>query len=190
MKFFDALKKADFVSQLFAAAGLDFEALFKAGDAQALTAHIDSKVAAIIAGADKPATEAAAPVVLTAEHPEVAALIETQVSGLRSQVSSLEAQAAAYGASFQQIESAGIRLPVFTAGTQPEDHAAAVSKAINERISLRARELVAATGGHVIDEAPAADASASKPATTPKPELKGLARVEAAFRAQAAARRN
>lgn len=178
MKFFSALKKAEFCEQLFAAAGLNLDEIVAKGDATALKTHIDAL---------KPSDELA---VVTAELCSVKAENATLNAALGAAKKEIEEANATASAATKTaatytagLEAAGIKL----SGTPAE--AASVTAAINDKSALKARELLAKHGiSEPIATAPAADPT--KTAAKPAKEVTGLARVKAAFEAKATAGRN
>lgn len=163
MKFFEAVKQAAFATKLFATAGLSelFAAALNAGDENALKAHLD-KFSDEKNALDEAIAENAT---LSAKVAELNKAAEAHAA-IVSQLSTLNAQLSAAGIKFEKPEELGA--------------------ALNSRISSKARELVAATGGPLLDETPSSDAT--KPGAKQQPELKGLAKVVAAFTAQTAAK--
>lgn len=163
MNYFSAVKQAAFAQKLLAAAGLDFEAAFKAGAVDALK----DKLAQIAADAKQ---EAAAG---SADAKELQAALDGALAENKATVAKFEALRDAVAA------KAGIAADAAT----PE----AVTAAIEARASTKARELLAATGAAPLGETVVADAAIAA-AKAKQPELKGRERTIAAFKAQAAAK--
>lgn len=155
MKFFTALKQAEFAQKLCTAAGFNFEEAFAKGDEGALKAHL----AALAPSAD--VAEKLARVSALSEEVSAlnAALGSAKVENeqLAAALSS-EKQSAALIAS--GLAAAGVKLPSATA-EKPLDQAA-IAGAVEARASLKAREILAKNG--VNDPVPAeASSDASKP---------------------------
>lgn len=174
------------VVSLFTAAGLDLEAIMAKGD-NGLKDHL--------------ASLSPAPAQLTAEHPEVAALITAATGPLNEQITTLTGQLSTANSANEAggiaLKAATARADLFTtalatAGIKPVAAdpkagltAAEITTAIEARVSTKAGELTATLGQPPVVSAPPADNS--KPAAA-KTELKGLARTQAAFAAQRQAR--
>lgn len=158
MKFFAALKQAEFATKLFAAAGLNFEALFTKGDENALKAHLESL---------KPAGDITALTAkVTALTEETTALNGALASAKKEHDDALAAHAIV-AASANLVSAAltakGVKLPAATADKPVAQ--ADIEAAIDARISTKAREKLAATGHN--DPLPVeATADSSKPATS------------------------
>jgi hypothetical protein len=179
MNFLAAVKTANFAERAFAAAGLDLSAMLKAEDDTALAAHLES----VKAGAAQTAPKIA----LTADHPEVAALIKTAVE---ARAAELHAAAEPYRVQ-ATVLAAGLGALGIVAKASDEAkglQAADVTTALKAHASKEARALLAAKGfGSVaLDAAPNPDPT--KPPAPDAPKLTGRARTEAAFKAQTAAR--
>lgn len=183
MNFLAAVKTANFAERAFAAAGLDLSAMLKADDDTALAAHLES----VRVAAAKPA----APVALTADHPEVAAFISaavtakstellaahaTELSGFRSQLSVFSSGLASLGIAPKAADE--------TKGLQAAD----VTAALKAHASKEARALLAAKGfGNIaLDAAPNPDPT-KPPAPKASDSLTGLERAIAAHKAQTGA---
>lgn len=157
---------------MFSEAGLDLEAMLKLNDPTALRAHL-----ADLQAASKPA----APVALTAEHPEVSAFIAAALAPVQAQLREQGVRATAINAG---LSAAGIQLAdtLSAAETGP-----ALTAAVNDRAMLKAQEELAKRGlAKFPGSAPVVDPT--KPPLAKGPELTGRARTEAAFKAQSAAR--
>lgn len=167
MKFFEAVKTAAFSAKLFAAAGLSelFATALKANDETALKAHLA-----------KFSDEANALDEAVAANAE----LETKLTALSTQLAAKETAHVALVTSHTSLVTAlsiaGVKFE------KPED----LKAALDSRISLKARELVAASGGPILDDTPGA-ADPTAPKAKQDPALKGMARVVAAFKAQSAA---
>jgi hypothetical protein len=174
MNFLKAVQTASAAERLFKAAGLDLPALAAAGDDSALAAHIESLVSA----ARQQAPAAAA---LTAEHPEVAALIAAALAPVQATLREQGLRATAIQSALAQ---AGIQL----ADTAPTaEIGATLAAGLKAQAAKEARALLAAKGfsAHALADAPAADPT--RPAAKAA-ELTGRARTVAAFAAERAAR--
>ncbi len=132
MKFFAAIKSADFAAKLSAAAGFDFATAFAAQDVNALKAHIEAENAKAVAAAVKP--DAA----LTEQ-------VATLTAGLESAHAENETLTAALS---------GIGFTI------PEDHAT-TKAALEAHIKIRAAGVLAQTGHPAIETAPGARTEAS-----------------------------
>lgn len=154
---------AAFAAQLFANAKLDFHALLASGDPQAL-AHLLAK---------SPGAEA-----VNAAITEATAALTKQLGDAQAKVTAHEARLALFD---NGIKAAGLTLKPKDekAGLTPEDFKAAVEA----RASILAADQLAK---HKLDNPLPAGPSAdvTKPTLPTAPKLTGLARVEAAFRAQ------
>lgn len=183
MNFLAAVKTASFAERLLKAAGLDLAQLAAAGDDSALAAHIEQL-------ATSARQSAPAPAQITAEHPEVAALISAHVTAaLAAQAAELSAAAEPFRAQ-ATILAAG--LGALGIAPKAADEAkglqsADVSAALKAYAAKEARALLAAKG---FSAAPLADEPAADPAKPAAPKvasgLTGLARAIAAHRAAAA----
>lgn len=159
---------AAFAVKLFAAAKLDFHQAFASGDENALKVAIEKFVG-----------EKSAPSV------DVAAAVEAATSELQKQLKAEQDKSAAVAAQAGALNSA---LAAFGAKVVAADAAkgitqADVEKALADRSSILAQEQLAKLGL----PAPLATTPAADPtkAAAPKldPQLKGFARVQAAFKA-------
>lgn len=154
---------AAFAAQLFAAAKLDFHALYAAGDPQALATLL----------AKSPGAEA-----VNAAITEATATLTKQLGDAQAKVTAHEARLSLFD---NGIKAAGLTLKPANekAGLTPEDF----KSAIEDRASILAADKLAK---HKLDAPLPAGPSAdiTKPAAAVAPKLTGLARVEAAFRAQ------
>lgn len=163
MKFFAALKSADFAGKLSAAAGFDFDAALAAGDTNALKAHIDAAVANAVANAAKP--DAA----LTEQVGTLNAALESATSENETITGSLAA--------------VGFTFPASPETSTKDERIAANKAALESHIKVRAQGILAQTGHPALAEIPDA----------PKPEaaaanLTGRDRYTADFNRQLAAR--
>lgn len=186
MKIFSALQQIDFVLKMFAAAGFsNFSAAFAAKNENALKDFLAGQVKPVEKIVEKviePTDEqlmalvsaelrghiSAAGFALTADADPLAAL-KTGLTAHQALVSRTEAFSAG-------ITAAGVQLPANATAEQ-------ITQAIEARVSLKVAELNGRLGTPpVAPELNNAPASAAKP---PKSELKGLAKVQAAFEAEA-----
>jgi len=156
-----ATKRLAFVGKLFTTAKLDLDAMIDAGDETALAAHLEQ------AGKGSAAPAAPAPAAITAEHPEVAALISAAVAPLKFQLAAVDEALAAVG-----IKGAST--------AEPE----AMAKSFEDRIAIKAAEELAKKGVTSF-AATEANPDPTKPAPAPKAaNLSGRERYRAAFQAQ------
>jgi hypothetical protein len=183
MKFFAALKSAEFATKLFAAAGFDFNVAQASADENALKAFIDSK--AVSADATQLATLNAALESANSENAAHLAKIEELNAAITTHVPLL-AQNSRISSS---LAACGVKIDLAALGAAKtnEESEALFRSALDSRISTKARELVASTGGPLLDETPAPDAT--KPASK-SPVLVGLAATQALFEARLNDRRN
>lgn len=177
MNILTAVRNLSFVAKLFAAAKLDLNAMIDTGDETALAAHIEaaSKVIA-----------PAAPVAITAEHPEVAALIKSATDALtaRYQTEFFDDLTAMN----KGLVDAGVKFEKSSAkGKTVDDIAACVTTAVNNRISIKAREILATHGvTEFATDLPDSDPEALEKSKIKASGLTGLARVQAAYAAESA----
>lgn len=140
------------VAALFTEAGLDLEAMLKLNDPTALKAHL----------ADLQAS-APAPVAITAEHPEVAALITAAVASAQEP---LQATIREHGLRLTAINgaiaAAGIQLADTAA---PSEIGSSLAAALKAHASKEARALLAAKGFGAIAIADAPNPDPTKPGT-------------------------
>jgi hypothetical protein len=129
MKFFTAIKVAEFVSKLSTAAGFDFEAAFKSGNETALKAHIEKLVG------DAKADPKLA---------EQLATLETALTEAKADNDLLEGTFAAIG----------VKLPAHKADATKEQQLAANKAELDKHISLRAQGLVGNSGHPPVGDKP------------------------------------
>ncbi len=159
-----AKTSAESVAALFASAGLDLDALLAAGPDSLKAKLSEAGVLAVQLRADLETANAAK------------ATAETSIAEALTAKAAAESNLAA---THSALAAAGVKIDA----TKPV--AESVPAAIEARISTKARELLAATGGLPLADTPAADAT--KPAAKIDPKLTGLARVQAEFAVQHAA---
>ncbi len=182
MKFFAAVKLAQFATSLFAKAGLNLDTLHAAADENALKAHIEQAVAAAPAKPNAEHEQLVAEAVaenlrLTADLALAKKTLGEVTEGRAAVAAILEPLSATLVASVIKLDACNDDKGAFSADK--------FKAALTTRISTKASELVAATGGPLLDETPAADATKAA-AKTLDPKLTGLARAIAANRLSAA----
>jgi hypothetical protein len=156
-----AKTSAEQVAALFTTAGIDLDALLAAGP-DALKTHI-AEVSASVLQTVKATYDAAI---------QASAAVETKLRGELATATNA---------------TTTILAALSENGVKPEAGkpiAEALPAALTARISVKARELLAATGGPLLDDVAAADAT--KPGAKTDPQLTGQAKVRAYFKAQAA----
>jgi len=163
MKFFAALKSADFAAKLSAAAGFDFDAALASGDVNALKAHIDAAVSSAVANATKPD----------------AALAE-QVGTLNAALESATAENATLTGSLSAI---GFTFPESPETSTKDERIAANKAALEAHINVRAQGILAQTGHPALAEVVEPSKDEIKTAN-----LTGRDRYTADFNRQLAAR--
>ena len=163
MKFFAALKSADFAAKVSAAAGFDFEAALKAGDVNALKTHIESAVAAAVATASQPAADAAAKV-------------ETLNAALEAATKENAAIHEAHEVITRSLTSIGFQFPTVTDTQTTADKIETHRVAFENHLKIRAAGELAKTGH------PPVSAAVSPEATKPA----GRALLEATIAASLA----
>lgn len=166
MKFFAALKQAEFAAKLFAGAGLDLEKLVAAGDANALKAHLDSVRAASPSDQLQAALDEA-----VAEN----ATLSAGNDALVAQISALKASLTQTGLKVEEVLDAQGALDVTKLNAQLES-----------LVAKRSREQLAAAGHPPIEELPGKSAPGAKAAKI-DPSLKGRDRYTADFNRQISA---
>lgn len=159
----------------FSAAGLDLDAQMEGGDDSLklalATAEAKGKADLDVANARIAVLEKD----LAAQQAE-AATFKADRDTAKASLASVSAQLTVFTGA---LTAAGVKIPEATA-EKPLDQAA-VQGALDARISVKGRELLAKHGiNDPLPVEPAADTT--KPATAEKPGLKGLARVQAAFK--------
>lgn len=142
MNFFTSLKTAEFAAKLFSAAGLDLAAIAKAGDENALKAHLESAIAAAVA---------AAPAKVDAE-------LTTKVGTLEAALTSAKATNDAVTAALGDV---GFKAPAAKADETPEQAQAAFKAALESHIKIRAQGILAQTGHAAVAEVASKKAPAS-----------------------------
>jgi hypothetical protein len=145
MKFFEALKNATFAGKLFAAANFDFAAALKANDENALKTHIEGLVSAA-------STESAEVETALSEAVSTNSTLSAKVTELEGKLSAANANAtnaANYVAVTEALAANGVKI------AKPDE----LKAALEARISVKARELLAATGTTPLSDAPADDAT-------------------------------
>lgn len=143
MNILTAVSQLRAASALFAEAGLDLEAMLALGDKTALKAHL--------------ATITPAAPAITAEHPEVAALITAAVN---AKAAELEAAAAPYRAQATMLAAGLSQAGISWKAADAEKglQAADITAAITARASILAQEQLARRGlDRFPDSTPAAD---------------------------------
>lgn len=158
MKFFAAVKLATFATNLFAKAGLNLEAFHAAADENALKAHIEQAVAAAPAkpGADHEPLLAEA----VAENLKLTADLAQANKTLKEVTEGRACIAAVHEDLVGALTACGVKIDAVSfKKDKPEENAKAVKAALDSRISTKARELVAATGGPLLDESPENDST-------------------------------
>lgn len=187
MKIFAALKQIEFVLKLFAAAGFtNFAAALESKNENALKDFISSqaKVEKLVEKVIEPTDEqiqglvsaelreqiAAAGITLKADTDPVAALKDglATYSALLARNTLVEEQLAALGIKFVAAD-AKVGLT-----------AADITKAVSDRVSLKAAELTAQLGTKPVTTQVVASPAAA-PGEAAKSQLTGLAKVQAAF---------
>jgi hypothetical protein len=146
MKFFAALKSADFAAKLSASAGFDFAAAQAAGDVNALKAHIEQAVAAAVATASQPAADAASKV-------------DTLNAALEAATKENATTTAAHSALTESMTAVGIQLPQLADTVTRAELVTSYTAAINDHIKIRACGELAKTGHPPVAAAPAPEAT-------------------------------
>jgi hypothetical protein len=146
MKFFAALKSADFAAKVSAAAGFDFDAAIKSGDVNALKTHIASAVAAAVTAANQPAADAAAK-------------IDTLNAALEAATRENTATTTAHSALTESITAVGVQLPQLADTVTKAELVTSYTAAINDHIKIRAAGELAKTGHPPVAAAPAPEAT-------------------------------
>ncbi len=185
MNIFTATRHLAFVGKLFAAAKLNLDEFIDAGDETALQAALEARGTAapsspVAVTIDAGAVDAAIVAALKGAGVEVKEG-GTAVDALKSVLAAKDAQLVALTAG---LGKSGIVVKAADEkkGVQESD----VTAAVDNRISLKAAELNGRLG-----TPPVAPALNNNPAAAPradKNELKGLAKVQAAFAAETAAK--
>jgi hypothetical protein len=135
MNYFAAVKLASFADKLFAAAGLDFSAIAKEGNADALKAALE-----------KAKAEGAA------SNVEASEKVKTIQAALDTALAENTAAAEKHAAFAKALADAGVKVSA-------EADAAAIKAAVEARASAKASEIVAATGTAPLSEVANADAA-------------------------------
>lgn len=134
MKFFAALKSAEFAAKVSAAAGFDIEAALKSGNEAALKEFIAAQVAAA-----KPDDK------LTA-----------QVATLEAALQSATAENATLTGTLNAV---GVKFPAHAEGTTSEEQIAANKTAMEAHIKIRAQGILAQTGVPAVADVPTTPAA-------------------------------
>jgi hypothetical protein len=137
MNYFSAVKLASFAEKLFASAGLDFSAIAKDGNADALKAALERAKAEGAAG-----------------NVEASDKVKTIQAALDSAFAENTAAAEKHAAFAKAVADAGVKVSA-------EADAAAIKAAVEARASAKASEIVAATGTAPLSENVTADAGAA-----------------------------
>lgn len=146
MNFFAAAKKADFAKKVFAAAGLDFEAAFAANDAEALK----NKLALAKAEAEQAAGSGAEDLAAFQESLTEATAENSALSAKLDTIHA-ELEKAGIDAYAKPADAAADAEPVFSADKLRAE--------LEARASVKAREILAASGSAPLADAPVADAN-------------------------------
>lgn len=164
MKIFLALKQVEFVLKLFAAAGFNsFASAFEAKDENALKAHIAQAVAAAPAKTVEKIVEKAAEVsdtqlqeLLSAELREhlagagfVLTAAQDPFAALKDGLATHNKLVATHALLEKQLTASGIKL--VAADPKVGLTAADITKAIDDRVSLKAAEMTGRIGGPPVD---------------------------------------
>lgn len=131
MKFFEAIKRAEYAEKAFAAAGLDLSAFIAAGDVNALKAHMDSI---------KPSVDIAKIEADLALANQKAEKLEEALASAKVENDTLSAEKKEIANKLSTAEAA--------------------AKSTEEKVSLKARELLAKNGiSPAISQTPSEDAT-------------------------------
>lgn len=189
MKIFLALKQIEFVLKMFAAAGFaNFAAAFEAKDENALKAHIDGikSIEKIVEKVVEP-TDAQLLELLTVELRDHIGAAGFTLKADESPFVALKAGLTAHQALSTQLSNLNSALA--TAGIVAADKtlgitAADITKVIENRVALKVAEANGRLGTPPVD--PKLNNNPAAAPKVDKTELKGLARVQASFEAEAA----
>jgi len=133
MKFFAALKTAEFAAKVSSAAGFDLDAAIKGGNENALKDFIAAQVSAAVTTASKPATDAAA---------QIATLDTALASATDTNATLAQQNEVLLGT----LTAAGVTLPKAADASTTADQIAANKAALDAHIKVRAQGILAQTG--------------------------------------------
>lgn len=142
MKFFAALKSAEFAAKLSEVSGFDFKAALEAGDVNALKAFVDGKVAEAIAAEGNKAVALAAQV----------ERLESSLEDAAEQNKSLSESAKNFTVINGALASSGFKFST-DASKPTEAQIAACKKALDEHVKIAAGDILGAAGHRPIKEA-------------------------------------
>lgn len=181
MKYFSALKHAEFATSAFSAVGLDLEALAKAGDVSALKTLIDSKAKAAGESKDYETLLADA----TKENGE----LEARILKIGADLTAAQSQASLQSAVAASLASCGIDLKAMVddKGAFSAEKFAAAHKAT---VAKGAREMICKAGHPGLAEEITKDPASVKKTETKRDDLTGSDRIRADFNRQFRSQKN